>query len=534
MKKAVAVLMVLCLMLSNTTALAGSTWKCPECRAENTENFCGDCGTKRPDWTCAGCNRKIVTKYCVYCGMPKVHSDGLYAMKAGDYDTAISCFLATRYGDYQTRLAAAYSAKGKQFATANNWDQAIIYLEKSCTEHLEALGQSGEIVATLPKDLRDTMLTLASCCLFSGDAALTENDWEAAYAYLDQGIGIMSRFTDESISDLTETCDLLSRNKLINWDRFFRRYAQQYEKMGMYEEAVNLYAKVSQGQSAMEAARQKQKLQEQYAKQFNLETMYGVNSSDGHYIGLYQMDQIHTGDYAEGQIFYPALRITNSDASQKAEIKLTAVYNGETYYWNYGNAISISPRDSWEPHLSSAALPTGGDFCAWYFNDVLVARIKYTVVEGESYFKASVVDKLKTEMDLCLWNASTNSVETAKLNQGILNNTDSQMKYAPRLTITNESRKDTEIVVSLSLNGQDAVIWKPDTVASNDLERYICTSAKHIEGVNACIWYINGIEVLRGEYTMVNLPEETAEPTAAPTNAPIQERTSSGALTCTL
>lgn len=518
MKKAVAALVALCLMMSNMTALADSSWKCPECRAENTENFCGDCGTKRPDWTCAGCNRKIVTKYCVYCGMPKVYSDGLYAMNAGDYDTAIACFLTTYYGDYQTRLAAAYSAKGKQFATANNWDQAIVYLEKSCTEYLQALGQSGEVVATLPKDLRGTMLTLVSCYLLSGDAALIKDDWETACERLDKGIEMMSRFSGESLSNLADTCDLLSRNKISNWDSFFRRYAQQYEKMGMYAEAVELYAHVSQGQIAMEAARQKQKLQDQYAKQFNIETMFTVRTSDGKYIGQYLMDVAYARDYGEHQTLSPSIRITNSDASQAAKIKLTAKYDGEYYSWK---EVTIAPRDNWNPYLNTKNIPLGGAYCEWYINDVLVSRIKYDVLDNKSYFKSSIIDKLETAMELCLWDNANSTVLESNVAQGVLDPDNSDHIYVPRIQITNNNRSAVDVVVSLRMNGQDAVVWKSDTIAPAASSRYIYgTFSNPVEGENTCIWYINGIEVLRDSYAMIRIPKETEAPTAEPTAVP--------------
>lgn len=48
-----------------------STWKC-NCGCENTGNFCGNCGNKRPEgpWTCE-CGTTNSGKFCGNCGKPK-------------------------------------------------------------------------------------------------------------------------------------------------------------------------------------------------------------------------------------------------------------------------------------------------------------------------------------------------------------------------------------------------------------------------------------------------------------------------------
>lgn len=517
MKKIAALLIAFCLLWGTLPAMAASTWKCPECKSQNNENYCGDCGTKRPDWTCAGCKRKIVTKYCVYCGMPKVFSDGIYAMEKGDYDTAIDCFLATQYGDYRERLAEAYYAKGDQLAARKEWGQAIGCLEDSYFMHLKTVTHHCDTVYDLPERLQITMLTLAHCYLSYGDKALEEGDWEKAGNHYLEGIAILERFASRDLALLPDVHAMFSQPGYKAWDDIFYAYAQKFEGMGEYAAAVKLYEHVSWAISSKNAAQNKLELQEKYAKQFNLETMYAVCTSDGYYIGKYQMDEAYAGDYSENQTLHPALRITNSDASQTAAIYLTAKYAGKTYYWG---DIKILPRRNWNPYLDVKALPAGGDFCEWYFDDVLVARIKYDVIEGKSDFKGFVVDRLKTEMELCLWNDASETVQEAGLKEGTLNLSDTNMMYAPRLKVTNNYWSDVDVVVSLRLNGQDAVVWNEDTVAEDQYERYIYTSADHVEGENICIWYINGIEVLRDSYTMIRVPEETEAPTAEPTAEP--------------
>jgi len=57
---------------------AADTWTCPQCgKADNTANFCGNCGTKRPEagpstWTCPQCGKSDNTgNFCGDCGTKK-------------------------------------------------------------------------------------------------------------------------------------------------------------------------------------------------------------------------------------------------------------------------------------------------------------------------------------------------------------------------------------------------------------------------------------------------------------------------------
>ena len=78
-----------------------------------------------------------------------------------------------------------------------------------------------------------------------------------------------------------------------------------------------------------------------------------------------------------------------------------------------------------------------------------------------------------------------------------------------------------EVVVSLRVNERDAVVWKADTIAPDNFSRYIYdTFTQSVEGENTCIWYVNGIEVLRDSYTMIRVVKETEAPTAEPTTEP--------------
>ena len=57
---------------------AADTWTCPQCgKADNTANFCGNCGTKKPEagpstWTCPQCGKSDNTgNFCGDCGTKK-------------------------------------------------------------------------------------------------------------------------------------------------------------------------------------------------------------------------------------------------------------------------------------------------------------------------------------------------------------------------------------------------------------------------------------------------------------------------------
>ena len=67
MKKAIVILMVLCLL---TSALA-EEWICSSCGSLEGGNFCTQCGTAKPtngSWVCPSCGTKASGNFCSYCG----------------------------------------------------------------------------------------------------------------------------------------------------------------------------------------------------------------------------------------------------------------------------------------------------------------------------------------------------------------------------------------------------------------------------------------------------------------------------------
>ncbi len=64
--------LVLCVFLLTGPAFAES-WVCSVCGTENTTNFCGNCGAKKPsgEWTCPDCGHLNTTNFCSNCGRQK-------------------------------------------------------------------------------------------------------------------------------------------------------------------------------------------------------------------------------------------------------------------------------------------------------------------------------------------------------------------------------------------------------------------------------------------------------------------------------
>ena len=70
--------MAVLLCLAVVSAGIADSWICPVCgQNDNTENFCTNCGTPRPDWTCPDCGQIGNTgNYCTNCGRKRPDSSG--------------------------------------------------------------------------------------------------------------------------------------------------------------------------------------------------------------------------------------------------------------------------------------------------------------------------------------------------------------------------------------------------------------------------------------------------------------------------
>ena len=59
---------------AETEAAAAGTWACESCGAENTGNFCSNCGAAKPQagpWTCPECGQENEGNFCSNCGAAK-------------------------------------------------------------------------------------------------------------------------------------------------------------------------------------------------------------------------------------------------------------------------------------------------------------------------------------------------------------------------------------------------------------------------------------------------------------------------------
>ena len=76
MKRFIAIVTTLVLLMTSFTlpAYAADTWTCPNCSSKNNDNFCPDCGTKKPEaLKCKGCGYTPEAganfKFCPSCGL---------------------------------------------------------------------------------------------------------------------------------------------------------------------------------------------------------------------------------------------------------------------------------------------------------------------------------------------------------------------------------------------------------------------------------------------------------------------------------
>lgn len=69
MKRITCLILALAMMLCACLALA-QDWTCERCGSENAGNFCGECGSARPDesWKCASCGQTNDSNFCSNCG----------------------------------------------------------------------------------------------------------------------------------------------------------------------------------------------------------------------------------------------------------------------------------------------------------------------------------------------------------------------------------------------------------------------------------------------------------------------------------
>ena len=80
MKKLIAVFLCIMLVTGCSYAFAGDAWVCPQCGAENGENFCVKCGTPKPEMlVCPACGEQYPPDsgvvFCGKCGTKILQND---------------------------------------------------------------------------------------------------------------------------------------------------------------------------------------------------------------------------------------------------------------------------------------------------------------------------------------------------------------------------------------------------------------------------------------------------------------------------
>ena len=71
MKKIISVILMICICMSATAALAAGEWTCASCGTINAQNFCVECGAAKPAWTCSVCGQSNSSRFCGNCGNPQ-------------------------------------------------------------------------------------------------------------------------------------------------------------------------------------------------------------------------------------------------------------------------------------------------------------------------------------------------------------------------------------------------------------------------------------------------------------------------------
>lgn len=76
MKRSIILLITIAVLLTYCGTAVAEPWICTYCNTENSGNFCGNCGAKKPEpvsneWTCPMCNSINTTNFCSNCGTIK-------------------------------------------------------------------------------------------------------------------------------------------------------------------------------------------------------------------------------------------------------------------------------------------------------------------------------------------------------------------------------------------------------------------------------------------------------------------------------
>ncbi len=116
MKKLIAVFLCIMLVTGCSYAFAGDAWVCPQCGAENGENFCVKCGTPKPEMlVCPACGEQYPPDsgvvFCGKCGTKILQNDlSSGKLEGPGFDTpeeALACYMeGLKNLDFEQMLSA--------------------------------------------------------------------------------------------------------------------------------------------------------------------------------------------------------------------------------------------------------------------------------------------------------------------------------------------------------------------------------------------------------------------------------------------
>ena len=140
MKKMLVVLMCVALFMCCSYAFAGESWVCPQCGAENSENFCVKCGTPKPEMmVCPACGEQYSPDsgvvFCGKCGTRILPDDLSSAKLEGPgFDTpeeALTCYMeGLKNLDFEQMLSAfAWETQAEHYSFEKFFNRIKTYAQ---------------------------------------------------------------------------------------------------------------------------------------------------------------------------------------------------------------------------------------------------------------------------------------------------------------------------------------------------------------------------------------------------------------------
>lgn len=141
----------------------------------------------------------------------------------------------------------------------------------------------------------------------------------------------------------------------------------------------------------------------------------------------------------------------------------------------------------------------------WYVNDVYIAEYHFTIhKEGHSAFYEYVKENVTASMSLGIWDTEKNNMVSNHVDIGDMNTLKANQVYAPRITVYNNGTQTLEhLFFGAITNTETLSEWSNGySLSPGKYQSYVDDSAKHCNGSNQFVFYMNGIEIFRGSYVI--------------------------------